>query len=338
MNNRNDAFSLEIVDPDFPENNTPLVKALNIGDDLILFKTDGIYRLLTAETIDPESNHPKTSHTYEKIYPIGTESNYVSRIIIQFEEIIKFVKIKDKTTPEFIQIIWESNKLLLNSLNSIVKVYFSVSELSPKCDDIIQKFKGKPTIPPIPKVPELENHVRIFFNNAKLFLIEIFRLLHTFYGLPFNGRNAAHFSNHLIWLEKNLGSSHQITELIQQDMEWIRLISESRNALEHPEEGQKIEIFNIRLMPDNKFALPSWSYDLSKKLEKTQGQTDLINDFDVLLHNMLHLYEDILLISSSENFISEIVSLYKLKEQAISKKCPVQYKVILNPEFSNNEK
>ena len=200
MHNRKDAFSLEIVDPDFPENNTPIVNSLNIGDDLILFKTDGIYRLLTAETIDPESDYPETSHTYEKIFPIGTESDYVSRVIIQFEEIIKFVKVKDKTTSEFVQIIWEANKLLLNSLNSLVKVNFSANELAPKCDEIIEKFKGKSTLPPLPKIPELENHVRIFFNNAKLFLIETFRLLHTFYGLPFNGRYGVHFSNHLVWL------------------------------------------------------------------------------------------------------------------------------------------
>ncbi|MFA6815772.1 MAG: hypothetical protein WCS73_05705 [Lentisphaeria bacterium] len=168
----------------------------------------------------------------------------------------------------------------------------------PKCDELIEKFKTKSTIPPLPKVPGLDEHVRIFFNNAKLFLIETFRILHIFYGLPFNGRNATHFTSHLTWLGKNLNSNHQITKLIQQDMSWIRLISESRNALEHPEEGQKIQIFNIRIMHDNKFSLPAWSYNLSKKLQKTQGQTDLINDFDVLLHNMLHLYPHFSLIFS----------------------------------------
>jgi len=335
MHNRDDAFSLQIVDPDFPENNTPLVTSLNIGDDLILFKTDGIYRSLIADTIDPESNYPKTSHTYEKIYSIGTESEYVSRVIVQFEKIIKFVKIKDQTTSDFIQIIWEANKLLLNSLNSFLKVYFSVKELMPKCDEFIEKFKIKSTIPALPKVPGLDEHVRFFFNNAKLFLIETFKILHIFYDLPFNDRNAAHFTSHLTWLEKNLNSDHQITKLIQQDMSWIRLISESRNALEHPEEGQKIQIFNMRIMPDNKFSLPAWSYNLSKKLQKTQGQTDLINDFEVLLHNMLHLYEDLLLISSSENLNSKIVKLYKLPD--ISKKCPIHYKVTLNPEILDNK-
>lgn len=336
MQNRNDSFSLQIVDPDFPENNTPLVTSLNIGEDLILFKTDGIYRLLTADTLDPESNFPKTSHTYEKIYPIGTESEYVSRVIIQFEEIIKFVKIKGKTASEFTKVIWESNKLLLNSLDSLVKVYLSVNELAPKCDEIINKFKSKPTMPPLPKVPDLENNVRIFLSNAKHFLIETFRVLHIFYGLPFNSRNAAHFTSHLNWLENNLKSDHQITKLIKQDMGWIRLISESRNAIEHPEEGQKIDIFNIRIMPDNKFSLPTWSYDLSKKLQKIENQTDLIHNFEVLLHNMLHLYEDILLISSSENFNSRIIALHRIPEQEISKKCPIRYKVNLNPEFLDN--
>lgn len=336
MPNRDDAFSLQIVDPDFPENSTSIVTSLNIGEDLFLFKTDGIYKLLTADTIDPESSFSNTSHTYEKIYPIGTESEYVSRILIQFEEIVKFVNFKDTTVSEYIQTIWESNKLLLNSLNSLVKVYSSVNELSPRCNELINRFQSEPTMPPLPKVQDLEEHVRNFFNNAKLFLIEIFRILHVFYDLPFNGRNAAHFTSHLTWLEKNLNNGHQITSLIQQDMDWIRLISESRNALEHPEEGQKVNIYNIRIMPDNKFSLPSWSYDLSKKLGKTKDKTDLIHDFEVLLHNMLHLYEDILLIASSENFNSKAVVLYKLNKQDISTNCPIHYRATLKKELLDN--
>ena len=38
-----------------------------------------------------------------------------------------------------------------------------------------------------------------------------------------------------------------------------------------------LNIFNIRIMPDNKCSLPSWSYDLSKKLQKTLDRLSILS-------------------------------------------------------------
>ena len=47
---------MEIRDPNDPEDKSPIVQMLTIGNELLLFKESSIHRALTADTIDPEKN------------------------------------------------------------------------------------------------------------------------------------------------------------------------------------------------------------------------------------------------------------------------------------------
>lgn len=72
---------MEIKNPDDLEEVDPINSSVVIDDNLFLIKENSIYRMLTAETIDPENNHPDTRHSYEKIYDIGSSSPIVARVI-----------------------------------------------------------------------------------------------------------------------------------------------------------------------------------------------------------------------------------------------------------------
>jgi hypothetical protein len=332
--NRNDPISIEIKDPDNPEEIDPINSSVVVGDDLFIIKENSIYRILTAETIDPKNQHPDTKHSYEKIFDLGSSSPYVARVIIQFEKLIKFLSFNQSKRKDLLSYLWNANQYLLNSFECDKSIVEEATELLSKCSSIIEKHKNSSSIPALPQIPDLENKVRIYLNNAKLFLIESFRLLNIFYEMPFDGRKAAHFKSHLEWVKKNLGKEHSITKVISQDLEWIRLISECRNALEHPEEGQEIKIRNIALYAGNKFSGPAWSYDLRKKLDIQFDSVDLINDLSVFSHNMLHFFEELFLICVDENITHhKLLVLSRIPEDKINKKCPIKYTVTLKNEF-----
>ena len=93
--NRDSAFSLSLADPDFPETEQIINSAITINNELYIFSRTAIFRMLSADTLDPERNHPDTLHSYEKIYSVGSEKPIVARTILQFSEIFRFLGSSD---------------------------------------------------------------------------------------------------------------------------------------------------------------------------------------------------------------------------------------------------
>ena len=149
----------------------------------------------------------------------------------------------------------------------------------------------------MPKIPDLEMHVRDFLINGKKFLVFAYRSLTIFHQLPMNGRNEAYFDKHRDWIKKKLGEEHPIYKILASDEAWVRMIAECSNAVRHEEKGLKVEVETFPLKPGNKIASPGWRYDLTKKgLERQEHCSDLIHDLEVLMNNMLAFFENILLV------------------------------------------
>lgn len=262
--NRDAAFSMSIIDPENTNDDSKIIESIVIGDELYIFKTTSIFRMLTAESIDPELVEPDTKHSYEKISDFGTESDYVARCILQARKLLPFVTKGEESKNKVLKQLWELNLQLLNCKKVVCEIDIHYSNLIVKCNQIIIDNKSSSVIPPLPKIPELEEKVRVFLTNSKLTLIGIFKFLAEFHPLPIGDRTESHFDKHIKWLEENLGADHEISKLLKADLEWIRLLSECRNAIEHSGSGQKIDITNFTLKPGNKFSTPCWTYDLTK--------------------------------------------------------------------------
>jgi hypothetical protein len=326
---------MEIKDPTNIEEVDPINSSIVVDDELYVFKENSVYRIMTAESIDPDHEHPETKHSYEKIFDIGSSSPYLARITIQFDEIIKFLSLSKEEHQNLLSFLWQANRYLLNAFVIDTSLVKDTTKLMPVCDKIIEENKNKSCIPAFPQIPDLEGNVRIYLNNAKLFLIESFRLLNVFYKMPFGGKNVAHFNSHLGWIEKNLWKEHHIAKMIARDLGWVRLISECRNALEHPEKGQEVKFKNLTLLPGNRFSGPAWSYDLTNKLKIKYDFVDLIHDLSVFSYNMFHFFEELFLFSVNEKLANnKILALAEIPEKDINLKCPIKYKVILREEYS----
>ena len=335
MFNRKDSFSIEI-----PEDNSAIKHQLEIDNDLLVFTTDSIYKMLTAETIDPKETSLDTRHSSQRIYSVGTKSIFIARLIVQFNEIIKelysYINIpKEKIITE----IWNANKLIIDCFCVFQSIDNETSRLIPDCDNLITNNKDNTSIPPLPQVPELEKNVKLFFNNAKLFLIKSFEMFKIFFGMPFDGRNSSHFNKHLEWINGKFEDKHPIVNILKNDINWIRLISEIRNAFEHHREGQRVSIHNFEPKPGNKFSTPYWSFDLTNKLQKKEGNTDLIPNLKILLYNMLYFFEEILLLSIQDKLKNnDMLELGKISKGKIDEECPVAYRLAVKSSFLNKNK
>jgi hypothetical protein len=239
MFDRDLAFSMEIRDPGDPEDRSPIVEMLTIGNEMLVFKETSIHRGLPTDAIDPKRSNLSTRHSSEILYSVGAANSFVARMILQFKDMIALSLSQAARENEITQHVWEANKLLLECEKAFYLIYKHTMELMPKCDEIIEANKNKSAIPALPKVPDLETHVTDFLINGKKFLVAAYRLLELFYQMPMGGKSEAHFNKHRVWIEAKLGKEHPIYKILESDESWIRLIAECSNAVRHKRSGAK---------------------------------------------------------------------------------------------------
>ena len=334
MYKRDDAFSITINDPDLVDD-SEIIASENINDVMLLiFKENSIYKLLTADSTDPQKTQPDTAHTYEKIALLGSASPYVARIFLQFKRIIDQVFSEDSIKPKLLERIWSLNEQLLLCAQFELNIRKQLDGVMHKCDSIIEQNKASRAIPPLAKVENLENDAKSFLLAGKLFLIDCFKLISLFTDLPLGARDESHFDKHIKWLEQNRPDLNKLSLTLGNDLYWIRRLSECRNAIEHPGAGQSLMIENTKLHPGNKFSLPTWSYDLTNKINVRESSIPIHQELDTYLNNMLHLLEDILLLCISERLPeSGMLSIYQFAEADIKPSCPIKYYAGLSADF-----
>lgn len=334
MYKREDAFSMAIHDPDLVDN-SKLVTMENINDKLLLvFKEASTYKLITADSTDPQRAQLDTAHTYEKIASFGASSPYVARLFLQFKGIIDQVYSDDSIKPKLLEQIWNLNEQLLVCAQLELNICEQLDDVIPKCDLIIEQNKSSGAIPPLPKVKNLDNDAKTFLSVGKQFLVDCFKLISLFTGLPIGSRNEAHFDNHLKWLQQNCTSYDKLFITLTSDLPWIRRLAECRNAVEHPAPGQTITIENTKLHPGNKFSAPTWSYDLSNKLGIKELDIPIHLELDAYLNNMLYGLEEILLTCISVSVSDRnIFSIYQHADSDIDPKRPIKYFAGLSSTF-----
>jgi len=334
MYKREDAFSMAIHDPDLVDGSN-LVTMHSINDKLLLaFKEASTYKLITADSTDPQKSQLDTAHTYEKIAAFGTSSPYVARLFLQFKDIIDQIYPNDSIKPKLLEQIWNLNEQILVCAQLELNIREQLDDVISKCDLVIEQNKSSGTIPPLPKVKNLDNDAKAFLSVGKQFLIDCFKLISLFTGLPIGSRNEAHFDNHIKWLQQNCTSYDKLCITLANDLPWIRRLAECRNAVEHPAPGQTITIENTKLHPGNKFSLPTWSYDLTNKIGIKESDIAIHQELDAYLNNMLYGLEDILLICISVSLRDQdMFSIYQRANADIDPKHPIKYYAGLSQNF-----
>ena len=141
--NRKSAFSIDIRDPDNPNDTGSTNYMIVLNDSLFSFADNFISEMLTAKTIDPENKHPETRHSYQKIYSVGSANLCVARTIIQADSILKSICLRDGLDKQSIlDHVWDCTKHLLFCEKALFSIYSDVMKLKPKCDEIINAARS----------------------------------------------------------------------------------------------------------------------------------------------------------------------------------------------------
>lgn len=322
---RDGAFSMELGG----DNENAVQHMLTLNERLHVFSTKKIFLIRTADDIDPDRASTETRHSYQEIYPVGCSNSFVARSIIQAKQIFDGVILRPELAEEqLLNAVWGATQLLLQCENAHCRIYNEVMSLLAEVDNIVEKSKSQAAIPSLPQVADLEEMTGAFLSSAKRFLEKVHLLLCTFYGSPDHGSN---FRAYREWMAANRSSAEKVLNLLAQDEEWIRFLSESRSALavNHARQNFIVEVRNFALEPGNKFSPPSWRHDLSGRNGPVQTNwSDIIKDMDTHIHNMLTFLEELYILCALDNRDQRLPfdrEVYRLPDDRINPKCPVIY-------------
>ena len=335
---RKSAFSINLSDPNSNDKDA-IHSMIAIEDRLYCFSEKSIKEILPAETIDPDNEYPDTRHSFQTIYNIGTKNSFVARTIIQSNEILNSLILRDGLDKQqILNHIWVCSKMLFSCEDSFHNIFSQTNKLMYKCEEIITKHKEKSFIPQLPQIEGLEQHVVSFLGHTKRFLEASHKLFCIFYGSP---DFEANFKSYRDWMKKNKPECKELITVLEQDKKWIQMLAWYRNALDanHSQPKFRVKIENFKLHKGNKFSNPSWRYDFRAKrdgaLQKTAS--DIITDMDIHLNNLLTFFEETFLLCIKDNWKKRFkFELFRYPEEKIDKKCPSLYSVSLNWEHSKN--
>src|SRR5712691_2099951 len=106
---RDRAFSIELG----ADKDDAVQQMIVLNESLYVFSTKKIFRIHTADGIDPDRTAPDTRHSYQAIYPIGCSNSFVARSIIQARQILDGVILAPGLNKSnALDAIWEAAKLL----------------------------------------------------------------------------------------------------------------------------------------------------------------------------------------------------------------------------------
>lgn len=297
-NSRNSTIHMEIIDPEAPDAKEPITDLISLGDQFLIIKANGVYQAHFPEEIDKENIAPDTKPTYTKLYSIGSTNPYLALGFLQFKGLVAFSVHKDQIFHH----LWDTTRYLLSCEENLYYIYSETIQRGSQGDKIITENRHNPAIPLLPTIPFLEEHVAQFLIDAKHCLIYIFKIFHILLQTPDTESN---FESYYKWFEDRKEKYNEIYLTLQQDRPWIKEVSNLRNAIEHPNEGQNVEIHNIKLLPGNKLCIPGWRYDLSRKgCRKQDDFSDIVTDMNTILHNLLSFQEDITALCLNQELIN----------------------------------
>ena len=231
----------------------------------------------------------------QKISNHGPSNPIVARLVVQSKDLIQWLNAPDDVRQKILKLYIDLHYRLLNC-------YEVQQRLLAAKDATIESAKAawNESMESTPYVIGLEGEAENFLLSAKRYLRELVFLLNTLFDaqLP---TEASIFWNPKggesklgEWAKKKFGTSHDTAQMFASEAEWVSEIVQKRNAVEHPggKSGTLI-VKNYQRLAEG-FCPPLWARDGSN----STPPTDVYNDIQTAMDNLLTLTEDILIEAS----------------------------------------
>ncbi|MER8857409.1 hypothetical protein NKI09_07095 [Mesorhizobium sp. M0757] len=264
----------------------------------------------------------------QRISNIGSTHPVVARLGVQVSRLEQWIGLDEKPKQELVTLY--AKTLTMRLL---------------RCDElrgqIVERLEGdiarvEKLTTSIPFVVGLDSLVESFLYDGKNFLRDLLNVTRIAFGCKLKDARAFADTNPALdgeltkWAIKKFGENAGFVNMLRNNADWLRELIAKRNASEHPgERSGVLTVNNVQGHPliVGAFTMPTWSRDGA-------APTEIVNDMDVLLGNLLELAEYMFLWVLAETKTSAHVAIFQIPEAERDPACPVRFRADLSPELS----
>ncbi len=269
-----------------------ILEMTKIGERLIVIKEKSIYETLMADTIDPKRTNINLPNIIHKlIINQGVDSEMVGRTFLTAKTLFQRVNFEEAIDTD------KAITLSLDVLHELAALQNEINDYLTKEQDVIIEYEQKKSIPHsyyIPSITDTETRCKTIFQKAdhvEQFLIEIISLFYHKEGLT----KQSHFPKFYEVIEKKYGEKDPFSEFLKNARDFMVLVRELRNALDHRLDFVSIKDFDIQ--PDFTILTPTIEF---KNKYSTLNRVPLSSFLPIVLKNLMFIFENTLVYMSDK--------------------------------------
>ncbi|WP_299253162.1 hypothetical protein [uncultured Lacinutrix sp.] len=272
---------------------------IKIGDRLIILKEKSIYEFIMADDVDPERTNIKLPNNIHKlIIDQGSESEMVSRVFLTAN--ILFNKGKFETEID-------TEKALTLTLDLIQELSILETEIQSYLDkekEVSEDYESKRNQPvsySIPSIGNAKNRCTTIFQKADHIEQTLMKIITIFY--PNDGlTQQSHFPKLYDIVKDKYGEKDSFTEFLNQILDFMKIIRNLRNALDHQLKG--VEVYDFELEPNSDVLAPSIELDFKGSKLERQSLSEFLK---LLIPNFIYICEFTIVHLAGRNFVPTIM-------------------------------
>ena len=313
MHERDQAGSLHFA------NGSGQIKAMiSMPDALWVFKRDGAYRTTLPDQIDPgrtNPNLPVQKHWYPEL---GTADPCVARLFIQPMQMLHELDARDLDEPKgFKNMLLETCKTM-QAVGKRLDGFSAIMATLTVAED--QKQHGSFPAVEIPGVAQTSAVVEEVLGNLKRVSQAALNCPHYLLGTTYWGN--PNFDKAHKELKDKYGESEGIARIIAIHRDALVEMIDMRNAIEHPREGQRVSITEVRIGASGKLEEPKIIFE-HKGITKEFSMLGYLYDVAARVFN---LTEELFVCCVEQKEIGCFpFVVVEIKQDKIDAECPTKY-------------
>ena len=257
---------------------------MEINGQLFCITEKSIHSIMLADTIDPKRTNPTIPNSQQKVFPYGTNDPFVGRTLLQAKELfVDFALPATINTTKAVSIAFSFLKEVA-SVRETVNKYMAEEQAK---DAAFKGEIGEEDSLQIPSIDNLDQQVKQIVNSIDHAILLIINTLQLFYP----DIKISKLVDKLIEeLEKQKDTTDDV-KFIREINDWLRLVRNLRNSIEHPKENNRMDIKNYRLEETGSIQRPTIAFinnetpfpEIAVRAFATSILDNLISCYEILI-------------------------------------------------------
>ncbi|HEV7691944.1 MAG TPA: hypothetical protein VGO52_14005 [Hyphomonadaceae bacterium] len=296
----------------------------NTEHEMRLVASNGIYRVLLSDDIDPDVTAKNVPWVVQKESSEGATHPAIARTLGQFDALNRDVWLKGV------------NDLVVRHALTVAKTICMCDSLLEQLHTAIEKGAGQVVAAgrsavSVQPFDQYDSTCRSFFGFAKVAITSCTHLLIDAFGIP--DVYPGNWKKAVDALGKLPGCSDASARLLEREP-FCKSVTDTRNAIEHPTAVLWFETRNFTLMPDGKVMVPTFRRHEGGKA--VTGYMDYPRNAENIVERLIDLAEHTIIeIALSKTEAPWPIVIEKMADDKVDPESPARYRghIILPKEF-----